>query len=456
MLLQAHGLEDGEWQYNGGVLKKVQAQTQRPQLEEMRQAGEYDVPPTPISAPAPIPALEIARAPVQQASRLVLDALAARESNDAEKAVELAGKAIAAGEHTSDAYVIKASCLGDLRRYEEAMDTLTDGMLDCHPDTDRSPMINERAFQRLMSGLPEWWKDGWKDWDARPQRRDIGNNLAAVWPAIREWGGQPDATVLVLGDKGLGDTILFARYLSVLKDCGCRIQFSCSKASSPFANVLAGRLGGMAVYRESDEIPKLAEYWIALESLVQYTEPRMPDWPPFDFHVRWDPPFGLGKKELTVGLCWHGAVGYAAAKHRRPEDVSLWEGMVARTKCVRFVSLQLGEQGPCSTLLPAAGSVLDTVKAASKCDVVVAIDTSVAHMAASIGVPTWVPIHRLNYWPWILTEPTNLECGQTIWYPSMRLIRQPKKDDWGSVFDWIAKDLNARVTSPKSKPARKK
>src|ERR1035441_5402906 len=75
MLLQAHDLEDGEWQYNGGVLRKVQAQTQRPQLEEM-------------SAPAPMPALEIARAPVQQASRLVLDALAARESNDAEKAVE--------------------------------------------------------------------------------------------------------------------------------------------------------------------------------------------------------------------------------------------------------------------------------------------------------------------------------------------------------------------------------
>jgi hypothetical protein len=63
------------------------------------------------------------------------------------------------------------------------------------------------------------------------------------------------------------------------------------------------------------------------------------------------------------------------------------------------------------------------------------MDTSVVHMTASAGVPTWMPLHYLNYWPWIMTDEES-----TVWYPSLKIFRQDK-NDWTGVFQRLAASL---------------
>ncbi|MCX6633072.1 MAG: hypothetical protein NTW28_36210, partial [Candidatus Solibacter sp.] len=114
------------------------------------------------------------------------------------------------------------------------------------------------------------------------------------------------------------------------------------------------------------------------------------------------------------------------------------EGRVGRTARCRPLSYST-ERGPCAEELPANSSVLDTVRRACSCDLVISMDTSVVHMTASAGVPTWMPLHKLNYWPWIMTD-----AEHTVWYPSMRVFRQDG-EGWEGVFREIAEQLQLKV-----------
>ena len=364
----------------------------------------------------------------------IRQALVALEANLALDVIRYASQAIKDGDHSSSAYVLKAASLGDLGRRGEALDVLKEAF-EKVPAFDHVPLYQQRGFERILSGD----FGGWEDWEYRQQRADVTANFAKNWPEIQEWDGSSDRTIWVNGEKGLGDTILFARYLSVLKDRNCTVQFVASPASAPFVDVIRGYPGVHGAYGPSDAVPKLATHWISLESLPKYALKMVP--PPFKLPMQWKS--GIRSDPFRVGLCWHGATGYAAAKSRRPEDPKLWK-VITKIPGIEFISLQLGEKGDCCMELPADSSLLDTLKAACSCDLVIVIDTSVAHLAASAGVPTWVPLHRLNYWPWIMTP----DDKHTVWYPSMQIFRQ--HIEWVDVFEQMATKL-AKLANPDRK-----
>jgi hypothetical protein len=359
------------------------------------------------------------------AATLLQRALAAREMNDAEGAVALAEEAIAAGCAGTAAHAIQASCLGDLGQHAEALAVINRALPLC-TDADRDGIIHERGFQRLLSR--DW--GGWRDWEHRIQRRQLGDNLQRAWPGIREWDGSRGRAVLVSAEKGLGDSVLFLRYLPILFERNCTVQLLCSKASASLASLMKGCHGIYGAYAGDDAIPKLATDWIALESLPTLTNEIPASWLP----VAWKPRNRDGRM-LRVGLCWHGNLEYTAAQSRRPQDLRDWEPVTSLPQ-VEFVSLQLGEQGPCATALPPDSSLAGTLDLIRTCDLVISTDTSVVHMAASLGCPTWMPLHRLNYWPWIMSSD-----AATVWYPSLRIFRQ--RDGWGEVFQKMARELAA-------------
>ena len=364
---------------------------------------------------------------------LVQNCLAARDANDHDLAVRLAKEAIGAGDMTAAPRMLWAACLGDLGRHEEALEVIARALEECSPDQHHF-IFHERGFQRLLRGQ---FKEGWPDWDYRIQKTQMAENIAKAWPNLKEWDGSPNRRVLVCGEKGLGDSILFARYINVLLERNCTVQFLAGKASIPFMEVLRGRPGIFDVYGGEDAIPQVSEMWLPLESIPKFVD-AIPA--PFDFPVRWEP-ISRADRPLRVGLCWHGATGYSASKHRRPEDLKLWDPIleVGKAAGVEFISLQLGEVGPCVDELPASSTVLDTVRRACSCDLVISTDTSVVHMTASAGVPTWMPMHKLNYWPWIMADPQH-----TVWYPSMTIFGQ-KSDGWEGVFRELAEQLKAKT-----------
>ena len=392
MILRGNKIREGTWDYRGGALVRT------------------DVIPV-----------------------LVQNSLAARDANDVELSIKLAQEAIAAGDLTAAPRMLQASCLGDLGKHEEALAVIERALVECPPDQHHF-ILHERGFQRLLNSQ---FKEGWPDWDYRLQKAQMAENIAKAWPNLKEWDGSANRRVLVCGEKGLGDSVLFARYIRVLLDRNCTVQFLAGKASIPFTEVLRGRPGIFGAYGGDDAIPQVSEMWISLESIPKFVD-AIPE--PFNFPVQWNPSPRAGRP-LRVGLCWHGATGYSASKHRRPEDLKLWDPIlqVGKSAGVTFTSLQLGEIGPCVEELPGNSSFLDTVRRACACDLVISTDTSVVHMTASASVPTWMPLHKLNYWPWIMTD-----AEHTVWYPSMRIFRQ-NGDGWEGVFREIAEQLQAKA-----------
>jgi SAM-dependent methyltransferase len=406
--LRTRKIREGQWDCRNGNLIRMDAVPQ----------------PRP---PEPMPTMQ-APVPPPDTGMLIQRALAEREANHAESVIELASRAIAEGDRSMSPYVLKACSLGDLCRYDESKAVCEEALKLCPPG-ERNGILNERGFQRLLSGD---FGGGWPDWDRREQRQKIGANITKVWPRMKEWDGSPDQWVLLCAEKGLGDTILFLRYLSVLQAQNCKIQFLASCDSVPLVPIMREYPGIIGSYGGEDSLPAMSESWICLESLPRIAKDPNTIPAPFEFPLTWKQPNREGRK-LRVGLCWHGhSKVISASKFRRCEDLKLWE-MLTAIGNVEFISLQQGEQGPCaSSPLPADGTLLHTLETICSCDLVISTDTSIVHMAASLGCPTWMPMHRLNYWPWIKDGEE-----KTPWYPSLKIFRQSDKGGWRLVFEKI-------------------
>jgi hypothetical protein len=414
MCLKSRGLSDGQWNYTSdGVLRRTDLPKDPPTEPEKNLA--------PFS-PTSLQTTDVDRSLNPELYRI----LSARENNDPNLAIKIADEIINKNKSYT-AFSLKAASLGDLGRRDEAIEVCNGGLQFCTEQSQKDILLHERGFQRILLGD---YKNGFLDWEHRIQRENLRQNIEKAWPNLTEWKGEENRMVLVCGEKGLGDSILFARYLSVLWEKNCTIQFLASKASTPMAPILKEYPNVYGAYSGNDQIPAISENWIALESLPLYTN-TIP--PPFEFPVKWKP-IPHENRKLRVGLCWHGNPDYSASANRRPQDLKFWEP-ITQVKDVEFVSLQLGEQGPCSTLLPADSTLLNTLQIACNCDLVISTDTSVVHMAATCGVPTWMPYHKLGYWPW--------ESGEdgTVWYPTLKIFQQKDKSGWKPVFKRMADKL---------------
>jgi hypothetical protein len=148
-----------------------------------------------------------------------------------------------------------------------------------------------------------------------------------------------------------------------------------------------------------------------------------------------------------VGLVWAGN-----PEHNNDRNRSLPFAALAplwNIPGIRWYSLQVGERradlnaappGTIEDLSPALDDFAETAAAISQLDLVVTVDTSVAHLAGAIGRPTWVMLPSAPDWRWLTGRP------DSPWYPSVRLFRQPERGEWGSVINRIALALAAKAT----------
>ena len=154
---------------------------------------------------------------------------------------------------------------------------------------------------------------------------------------------------------------------------------------------------------------------------------------------------GLGG--FKVGIAWQGNPGHLEDRQR---SVRLEEfEPIAHVPGVRLLSLQ---KGPGTDQLPEFAdrwgivdlstrleSWADTAAAVGQLDLVVSVDSAVVHLAGAIGAPAWVAQRYAPDWRWLLGR------DDSPWYPTLRLYRQPRPGDWGSVFARIARELRERV-----------
>jgi tetratricopeptide (TPR) repeat protein len=260
------------------------------------------------------------------------------------------------------------------------------------------------------------YAEGWPLYEAR--RHLPVSDFRPPALSYPEWTGEPVGSLLVWLDQGLGDQIQFARYLPLLSARGV----ATTVMAPPSLAGLYGATGARVLVAEGSVSAPRHEAWTPICSLALHfgtTLDTIP--PPLDLAAG---PGGRG-----VGLMLSGRPNHPRELHRNLPD----EARAALAALPGAVSLHPDDTG--------ARTFRETADRIAGLGLVITVDTSVAHLAGSMGKPTWLMLPWVGCdWRW-LRERTD-----SPWYPSMRLFRQPTRGDWASVVRDICQAFEARET----------
>ncbi len=277
------------------------------------------------------------------------------------------------------------------------------------------------------------------------------------------WDGAGFAgkTLLLHDEQGLGDTLQFVRYAPLIKSLGGRVAVECQ---AELVRLLTGVAGIDQLIVQGDPLPDfdLHAPFFSLLHLIETSPETIPAGgaylhaDPADQAAARDRLGGAGAGNLRVGLVWAGS-----PVHRNDRNRSIPARLFApllEVPGVDFCSLQVGPAGAqLSELDPAGGRIADptphladfahTAGLVDGLDLVITVDTAVAHLAGGLGRPVWVLLPFAPDWRWML------ERTDSPWYPSMRLFRQKSPGDWAPVLEDLA-DCLAAFRPPGGGPRR--
>lgn len=342
---------------------------------------------------------------------------------------------------TGDAFINLAMCHFELGRPLAGARVLEDALA-------RRPNASAHYAYALAMMTAGHLREGLSHYEFRwfkeplVSRRDTGNRPA--------WNGQDlrGRTILLRAEQGLGDAIQFARYAPLVKALG--------------ANVLLTQFGGLAgafagvdrVVESGDAIEY--DYYAHLMSLPRVFGTEVATIPAAVPYVRveearaerWRARLGADAR-MRVGLAWAGSPGHVRDRHR---SLSLSQlAPLGDVAGVRWIGLQKGPHEE-EASAPPAGWVLEnlgpelcdfgeTAAVVDALDLVICVDTSVAHLAGALGRPVWLLLPAPADFRWLE------ERDDSPWYPGMRLFRQRARGDWAEVVGRVRAALAQTAAS---------
>lgn len=299
------------------------------------------------------------------------------------------------------------------------------------------------------------YERGWEQFEWRRRLQSVV--VDTVEREAPEWDGTPLAgrTILLATEQGLGDAIQFIRYAQVLKDrAGAgRVVVECAPALAPLLATVPGV--DQAVPRGAP--PPSWDTWANLMSLPRLMGTTLGSIPAPVPYLRAEPrPAGeLVSREpgvLNVGLAWCGNPLHKR-DHLRSVDPARLAPLV-EVPGTRFYSLQkggegerrlpdLGLAGRVMDLAPHLDDLRDTAAVIARLDLVITVDTAVAHLAAALGKPTWILLPHVPDFRWLVDRP------DSPWYPTARLFRQARPGDWDDVVTRLGVALRSLAAGPR-------
>ncbi|WP_249125431.1 tetratricopeptide repeat protein [Bradyrhizobium manausense] len=255
-------------------------------------------------------------------------------------------------------------------------------------------------------------------------------------------------TILIAADEGLGDTIHFARYIPKLAEQGARVLLAVQDPLHLLMSNLSGAsrcvpMSAMGTLPAFDLHCPISSLPLAFKTRLDTipSEPYLPS-PPGSLVQAWETRLGP-RTRLRVGLAWSGD-----PSHVNDETRSIPLRTLSRILDVDadFVSLQkaprphdaaVRERSDIVDLTAELTDFTDTAALIGCLDLVITVDTSVAHLAGALGRPTWILL------PWTPDYRWLLDRTDSPWYPSVRLFRQTETREYESVLDRIRDELRA-------------
>jgi Flp pilus assembly protein TadD len=306
--------------------------------------------------------------------------------------------------------------------------------------------VEARLYRAIILLLQGRLAEGWRDfelrkvfWKTEPPAFDQGR----PWLADAALQGR---TIFVYPEQGLGDTLQFSRYAPVLEEAGARVVFQVARPLQPLLRQVLARGEVIA----EGERPGQFDYYCSLMSLPLAFGTTLETLPPLkplaaDPERRRRLEAMLGpKRHLRVGLAWSGN---PAHENDRQRSVPLEQLLPILSDDIEWVCLQKELRPDDAAALARSGKVAffgaqisdfaDTAALVDLVDLVISVDTSVAHLAGAMGKPVWVLLNFVPDWRWLLDRT------DSPWYPSARLFRQPALRDWESVIEEVGAALAA-------------
>jgi tetratricopeptide (TPR) repeat protein len=302
------------------------------------------------------------------------------------------------------------------------------------------------------------FESGWRAYEARWTMPDQRSNARYAdrpfWTGTEELRAK---TVLVHAEQGLGDTLQFCRYLPLLAGRGAKVV---AQVQKPAVALLRRSLGEAVRVISDDEAPPPFDLQCPMLSLPMAFGTRLET---IDGNVPYLTPGprpawleeACSEDGVLIGLAWSGNNRHANDINRSIPPRHLrtlldaFRGSGGRP--VQFIALQtyfrpsdrevLAEHPSLLRFTPKIGSFDDTAALAGACDLIVSVDTSVAHLAGALARPLWLLLPYVPDWRWLLDRVSS------PWYPQARLIRQEQPGDWDGVLKRVAKDLRFRIGS---------
>ena len=306
-----------------------------------------------------------------------------------------------------------------------------------------------RAILNLLLGN---YEQAWEDYELRWQR---GNMPPRNFPRPT-WDGSviQDKTLLIYAEQGLGDTIQFIRYVPMVRQRVGKLIVECQ----PHLKELLSSIAGIdQVIQRGEELPPF-DMQIALLSLPRIfttTLETIPDETPYlsipsEQVATFREAVSFPENQYNVGIVWQGNPRHPNDRNRScPLE---YFRMLSQVKHIRLYSLQKGEaehqlnnvfsSGNIINLAPHLQDFTATAAAIQLLDVVITVDTSVAHLAGALGKPVWVLLPFAPDWRWLLNRE------DSPWYPTARIFRQQQRGDWAGVLQKVVQELE-KITIPR-------
>ena len=307
------------------------------------------------------------------------------------------------------------------------------------------------SIARLKAGL---FREGWEGYEWRWHLPESSCEQARRFnEPLWEGQSEPGLRILLCYEQGFGDTLQFVRYVSLIQELDLSVILICElelrallKASFPDIKIISvgevipdfdfqcpllslPRVFDTALETISANVP----YLRANDALVRRWRSRIQE-----------------QEGFKVGLVWAGERRKDASKaqidSRRSVHFSLFECLLDTPGCV-FYSLQKGnaaaqakeasESGKLTDCTEQLTDFADTAALIANLDLIISVDTSVAHLAGAMGKPVWLLSRFDGCWRWLVDRE------DSPWYPTMRIFRQASPADWGDVIVQVAEALQS-------------
>ncbi len=297
------------------------------------------------------------------------------------------------------------------------------------------------GFALLLTGD---YETGWEEYEWRWQTENLDLPKMS-FPTAKEWQGEHLAgkTILLYAEQGLGDSFQFIRYAALIAEYGAQVLVQCPVVIKALFMDLP-YIAQVISYK--DQYPHF-DFYAPLMSLPRLFKTRLHTIPaqvPYLFvhkKLNFDLPFN--KNTVNVGFVWAGNAKHVNNKNRSI-DISHFQ-VFASINAVQFYSLQVGDSHTDLSQLQFVHPIIDvgskvtdfvdTAAVITQLDLIICVDTSVAHLAGALNKPTWLLLPFVPDWRWLLTRE------DSPWYPSFRLFRQQQRGDWLAVFQHLKSEL---------------